>query len=78
MFDPLLGVNLAPVLRSTAVQPVLVAAWERGLTDLTVLPWAGHCMHRLGDSHLVTSFETAASWSLLRQALAEWIRVPIG
>jgi len=77
MFDPLLGVNLAPVLRSTEVQPVLVAAWERGLTNLTVLPWAGQCMHRLGDSHLVTSIETAASWSLLRQALAEWIRAPL-
>ncbi|UTM47399.1 hypothetical protein [Glutamicibacter mysorens] len=57
--------------------PVLVAAWERGLTDLIVVPWAGYCMHRLGDSHLATSFETAANWSLLRQALAEWIRAPL-
>ncbi|NAZ17769.1 hypothetical protein [Glutamicibacter soli] len=78
MFDPLLGLDLGPVLQSPRVEPVLVAAWERGLADLTVVPWAGYCMHRLGDSHLVTSFETAASWSLLRQALAEWIRTPLG
>ncbi|MGP9031925.1 hypothetical protein ACT17S_02495 [Glutamicibacter mysorens] len=77
VFDPWLGLNPEPVLRSTEVQPVLVAAWERGLTDLIVVPWAGYCMHRLGDSHLATSFETAANWSLLRQALAEWIRAPL-
>lgn len=77
MFDPLLGIDLDPVLRSPQVEPVLVAAWERGLTDLTVVPWAGYCMHQLSDSHLVTSFDTAASWSLLRQALAEWIRTPL-
>lgn len=77
VFDPWLGLNPEPVLRSTEVRPVLVAAWERGLTDLIVVPWAGYCMHRLGDSHLATSFETAANWSLLRQALAEWSRAPL-
>lgn len=77
MFDPLLGIDLDPVLRGPQVEPVLVAAWERGLTDLSVVPWAGYCMHRLSDSHLATSFDTAASWSLLRQALAEWIRTPL-
>lgn len=34
-------------------------------------------MYRLSASHLATSFDTAASWSLLNQALAEWIRAPL-
>lgn len=30
MFDPLLGIDLDPVLRSPQVEPVLVAAWSVG------------------------------------------------
>ncbi len=77
MFDPAFGLGLDPVLRSPAVHPVLLAAWERGLRKLTVVPWAGFCVYRLSDSHLVTSFGTAASRPLLTRALAEWLRTPL-
>lgn len=77
MFEPSLGPSLDPVLRSPQAAPVLVAAWERGLESFTVVPWAGYCTYRLSASHLATSFDTAASWSLLNRALAEWIRTPL-
>lgn len=74
MFDPAFGMKMDPILRHPKVEPTLIAAWERGLRRFTLLPWAGYYAHRLSDSHLVTSFDTAGDPALLQQSLAQWIR----
>ena len=56
-----------------AVQPVLVAAWERGLCTIIELPLTGHYALRLGPSHLVASTETLRESVALHRALAGWI-----
>ena len=66
----------ASELHERLVEPVVVAAWERGLRKIVVLPWASHGWHRLSAGSLVVSWRTWEDAELLRQALAAWIRTP--
>lgn len=56
------------------VEPVLVAAWERGLRGIVELPLSGPYLHRLSDTHLVASSHTLRNEGELAAGLAGWIR----
>ncbi|WP_313813983.1 hypothetical protein [Glutamicibacter sp.] len=56
------------------VEPVIIAAWERGLEQVTALPWVGFVSQRLGGSQLVTSLSTLNDAQRFRTALAQWIK----
>ena len=64
---------LAGATRHELIEPVIIAAWERGLEQMTVLPWQGFISLRLGESHLVTSLDTIGQAQKFRAALAQWI-----
>lgn len=66
--------SLAEATHHEQIEPVIIAAWERGLKQITVLPWQGFISLRLGASHLVTSLSTIHETQWLRAALAQWIK----
>lgn len=68
------GRQLLQAAHHEQVEPVIIAAWERGLKHVTALPWQGQISLRLGEGHLVTTLGTLDDAQQFRTALAQWIK----